>query len=80
MRSHPVWIIQSNSSYIFALILDWAIVYVKTCLSVVEIMPHQPWELGKNTTAIFIFTFAVVKVRYSDIATAKIFKHGNYLK
>ena len=30
----------------------------------------------------FIFTFAIVKlkVRHSGITTAKIFKHGNYLK
>ena len=40
MRSHPVLINQSNCSYIFDLILDWATVYVKICLSVVEIMPH----------------------------------------
>ena len=40
MRSHPVLIIQSNCSYIFALILDWATVFVKICWSVVEITPH----------------------------------------
>ena len=28
----------------------------------------------------FIFTFAVVKVKYGGITTAKIFKHGNCLK
>ena len=28
----------------------------------------------------FIFTFVFVKVRYGGITTAKIFKHGNYLK
>ena len=27
----------------------------------------------------FIFTFAVIKVRYGGITMAKIFKHGNYL-
>ena len=40
----------------------------------------QPWELGKKYDGNFIFTFAVVKVRYGGITTAKIFKHGNYLK
>ena len=40
----------------------------------------QPWELGKKYDSNFIFTFAVVKVRYGRITTAKIFKHGNYLK
>ena len=40
MRSHPVLIIQSNCSYIFALILDWATVFVKICWSVVEIVPR----------------------------------------
>ena len=40
MRSHLFLIIQSNCSYIFALILDWATVFVKICRSVVEIMPH----------------------------------------
>ena len=40
----------------------------------------QPWELGKKYNSNFIFTFAVVKVRYGGITTAKIFKHGNYLK
>ena len=41
---------------------------------------HQPWELGKKYDGDYIFTFAVVKVRYGGITTAKIFKHGNYLK
>ena len=40
----------------------------------------QPWELGKKYDINIIFTFAVVKVRYKGITTAKIFKHGNYLK
>ena len=40
----------------------------------------EPWELGKKYDGNFIFTFAVVKVRYGGITTAKIFKHGNYLK
>ena len=40
----------------------------------------QPWELGKKYDGNFIFTFAVVKVRYGGITTAKMFKHGNYLK
>ena len=40
----------------------------------------EPWELGKKYDGNFIFTFAVVKVRYGSITTAKIFKHGNYLK
>ena len=40
MRSHPVLIIQSTCSYILALILDWATVFVKICWSVVEITPH----------------------------------------
>ena len=34
----------------------------------------EPWELGKKYDGNFIFTFAV------SITTAKIFKHGNYLK
>ena len=42
-------------------------------------MTFQPWELGKKYDGNF-FTFAVVKVRYDGITTAKIFKHGNYLK
>ena len=40
----------------------------------------QQWELGKKYDSNFIFTFAVVKVRYGGITTAKNFKHGNYLK
>ena len=40
----------------------------------------EPWELGKKYDGNFIFTFAVVKVRYGGITTTKIFKHGNYLK
>ena len=40
----------------------------------------QPWELGKKYDGNFIFTFAVVKVRYGSITKAKIFKHCNYLK
>ena len=40
----------------------------------------QPWELGKKYDGNFLFTFGIVKVRYSGITTAKIFKHGNYLK
>ena len=40
----------------------------------------QPWELGKKYGGNFIFTFAIVKVRYGGITTAKIFEHGNYLK
>ena len=40
----------------------------------------QPWELGKKYDGNFIFTFAVVQVRYGSIKTAKNFKHGNYLK
>ena len=39
----------------------------------------QPWQLGKKYDGNFIFTITVVKVRYSDITIAKIFKHGNYL-
>ena len=45
-----------------------------------EIPNLQPWELGKKYDGNFIFTFAVVKVRYGGITTAKIFKYGNYLK
>ena len=41
---------------------------------------NQPWKLGKKYDNNFIFTFAVVKVRYGGITAAKIFKHGNYLK
>ena len=40
---------------------------------------HQSWELGKKYDGNFIFTFVIVKVRYSSITTVKIFKHGNYL-
>ena len=40
----------------------------------------QPWKLGKKCDGNFIFTFAVVKVRYGVITAAKIFKHGNCLK
>ena len=40
----------------------------------------QAWELRKKYDGNFIFTFAVIKVRYSGITMAKIFKHGNYLK
>ena len=49
----------------------------------VTIFFHQPWELGKKYDGSFIFTFAVVKVRYDGITTAKIGNHenyGNYLK
>ena len=35
----------------------------------------QSWELGKKYDGNFIFTFAVLKVRYGGITTAKIFKH-----
>ena len=41
---------------------------------------NQLWELEKKYDSNFIFTFAVVKVRYSSIPTAKFFKNGNYLK
>ena len=40
----------------------------------------QPWELRTKYDGNFIFTFVVLKVRYSGITTAKIFKHGKYLK
>ena len=40
----------------------------------------QPQELGKKYDSNFIFTFAAIKVRYGGITTAKMFKHGNYLK
>ena len=40
----------------------------------------QPLELGKKYDGNFIFTFAVVKVRYGGITTTKVFKYGNYLK
>ena len=33
----------------------------------------QPWKLGKKCDGNFIFTFAVVKVRYGVITAAKIF-------
>ena len=36
--------------------------------------------IRKKYDANFIFTFVVIKVRYGGITTAKIFKHGNYLK
>ena len=45
-----------------------------------DYMDIQPWELGKKYDSNFIFPFAVLKVRYGSITTAKIFKHGNYLK
>ena len=45
-----------------------------------DYMDIQPWELGKKYDSNFIFPFAVLKVRYGGITTAKIFKHGNYLK
>ena len=32
---------------------------------------EQPWELGKKNDSNFIFTFAVVKVRYDGITTTK---------
>ena len=35
---------------------------------------EQPRELGKKYDGNFIFTFAVLKVRYGGITTAKIFK------
>ena len=35
----------------------------------------QQWELGKKCDGKFIFTFAVVKVRYGGITMTKIFKH-----
>ena len=41
---------------------------------------QQSWELGKKYNNNFIFTFAIVKARYDSIATAKVFKHRNYLK
>ena len=51
------------------------------CLKLIIKTPKcQPWELEKKYDGNFIFTFAVVKVRYSGITTATIFKHGNYLK
>ena len=34
---------------------------------------HQPWELEKKCDSNFILTFAVAKVRYDGITTAKIF-------
>ena len=43
-------------------------------------MVLQPWELGKKYNGNFIFTFAVVKVRYKGITMAKIWKRENYLK
>ena len=43
-------------------------------------IPCQTWGLGKKYDGNFIFTFAVAKVRYGGITTAKIIKHGNYLK
>ena len=46
IRSHPVLIIQSNCSYIFASILDWATVFVKICWSVAEITPHLADKLS----------------------------------
>ena len=51
------------------------------CLLYFTIRLHfqQPWELGKKYGN-FIFTFAIAKDRYGGITTAKIFKHGNYLK
>ena len=36
--------------------------------------------IRKSYDGNFIFTLAIVKVRYGDITTAKILKHGNYLK
>ena len=49
--------------------------------SVSKITPgYQPWELGKKYGSNFIFTFAIVKVRYGGITMEKNFKHGNYLK
>ena len=43
-------------------------------------IPCQTWGLGKKYDCNFIFIFAVEKVRYGGITTAKIIKHGNYLK
>ena len=49
--------------------------------SVSKITPgYQPWELGKKYGSNFIFTFAIVKVRYGGITMEKNFKHGNCLK
>ena len=44
----------------------------------VTIFFQQPWELGKKYDGSFFFTFAVVKVRYGGIATAKIGNYENY--
>ena len=52
---------------------DFGITYGDVCL-------EQPWNLGKKYDSNFIFTFAVVKVRYSGITATKIVKHANYLK
>ena len=44
--------------------------------SVSKITPgYQPWELGKKYDSNFMFTFAIVKVRYGSITMEKIFKH-----
>ena len=51
----------------------WFISFSESCIG-------QSWESGENYDSNFIFILAVVKVRYGGITTAKIFKHGNYLK
>ena len=35
---------------------------------------RQPWELGEKYDGNFIFTFAVVKVRYGGITMVKIWR------
>ena len=48
-----------------------------TCSTSTHIDPAMGIRKKNMTT---IFTFAIVKVRYGSTTTAKIFKHGNYLK
>ena len=58
----------------------WSTLLIPMAFMSGPVLQLQPRELGKKYDGNFIFTFAVVKVRYGSIATAKIFKHGNYLK
>ena len=64
-------------SVIFFFVASDSPIFRKSCG---EEKGEQPWEIGKKYDGNFIFTFAVLKVRYGGITTAKIFKHGNHLK
>ena len=58
-------------------LLELSMLAVKVCKT-----PRFVAAMGirKKYDSNFIFTFAIVKVRYDGITTAKIFNYGNLLK